>query len=61
VGLVTAVGGWLGLAVQTPIGGAIDSTRNKRGAIVIALAVLAGGALCIYAAPRFWPVLGATA
>src|SRR5882757_2885980 len=57
VGLVTALGGWLGLAVQTPIGAAIDGTHRKRGAIVIALAVLAASALCIYAAPRFWPVL----
>ena len=57
VGLVTAVGGWLGLAVQTPVGAAIDATRMKRGAIVFALAVLAAGALCIYIAPRFWPVL----
>ena len=57
VGLVTALGGWLGLAVQTPIGAAIDATQRKRGVIVIALAVLAAGALCIYAFPRFWPVL----
>jgi MFS family permease len=57
VGLVTALGGWLGLAVQTPVGAAIDGTHRKRGVIVIALAVLAAGALCIYAAPRFWPVL----
>src|SRR5258705_13314625 len=57
VGLVTAVGGWFGLAMQTPVGAAIDGTPRKRGVIVIALAVLAAGALCIYAAPRFWPVL----
>ena len=57
VGLVTALGGWFGLAVQTPVGAAIDGTHRKRGAIVIALAVLAAGALCIYVAPRFWPVL----
>ena len=57
VGLVTALGGWLGLAMQTPIGAAIDTTHRKREAIVFALAVLAAGALCIYAAPRFWPVL----
>ena len=61
VGLVTALGGWLGLAVQTPIGAAIDATQRKRGVIVIALAVLAAGALCIYAFPRFWPVLVANA
>lgn len=41
VGLVTTVGGLLGLAVQTPIGGLIDATRAKRGLIVAALAVFA--------------------
>ena len=43
VGLVTTIGGLLGLSVQTPIGAAIDVTRAKRGAIVLALAVLASG------------------
>jgi MFS family permease len=56
VGLVTTVGGLLGLAIQTPIGGAIDETRAKRGAIVLALAVLAVGAAIIFAWPTFWPV-----
>ena len=56
VGLVTTVGGLLGLAVQTPIGAAIDETRAKRGAIVLALAVLGIGAAIIFAWPSFWPV-----
>jgi predicted MFS family arabinose efflux permease len=56
VGLVTTVGGLLGLLVQTPIGAAIDQTRAKRGAIVLALAVLATGAIIIFAMPSFWPV-----
>jgi MFS family permease len=56
VGLVTTVGGLLGLLVQTPIGAAIDTTRAKRGAIVLALAVLAVGAVVIFAMPTFWPV-----
>jgi MFS family permease len=56
VGLVTTIGGLLGLAVQTPIGAAIDETRAKRGAIVLALAVLGTGAAIIYAWPSFWPV-----
>ncbi len=60
VGLVIAFSGWLGLAVQTPIGAAIDATHRKRGAIVLALALLAVGALSIYCAPRFWPVLVAS-
>jgi MFS family permease len=57
VGLVTTIGGLLGIAVQTPIGAAIDETRAKRGAIVLALAVLGIGAAIIFAWPSFWPVL----
>jgi MFS family permease len=56
VGLVTTIGGLLGLSVQTPIGAAIDETHAKRGAIVLALAVLALGAIVIFAMPSFWPV-----
>ena len=56
VGLVTTVSGLLGLAVQTPIGAAIDETHAKRGLIVLALAVLAIGATTIFAMPSFWPV-----
>jgi len=59
VGLVTAISGLIGLAAQTPTGAAIDATRAKRGTIVLALAVLACGALAIFAAPSFWPVLAA--
>src|SRR5204862_3700229 len=57
VGLVTTIGGLLGLAAQTPIGAAIDETRGKRGAIVLALGVLAIGASVIFALPDFWPAL----
>src|SRR5260221_4825921 len=57
VGLVTTIGGLLGLAAQTPIGAAIDETRAKRGAIVLALAVLGVGAAIIFALPTFWPVM----
>jgi MFS family permease len=57
VGLVTTVSGLLGLAVQTPIGAAIDATRWKRGLIVAALAMLGASAIVIYAVPRFWPVM----
>jgi len=57
VGIVTTVGGLLGLAVQTPIGAAIDATRAKRLLVVAALAVLAVGAVAIYALPTFWPVM----
>jgi predicted MFS family arabinose efflux permease len=56
VGLVTTVGGLVGLALQTPIGAAIDATRAKRAAIGLALAALALSAVVIFAWPRFWPV-----
>jgi MFS family permease len=56
VGLVTTVGGLLGLSLQTPIGAVIDDTHSKRGALVLALAVLALGAIVIFAVPSFWPV-----
>jgi MFS family permease len=57
VGVVTTTSGLLGLTLQTPIGAAIDQTRAKRGAIIFALAVLAAGAIVIFALPAFWPVL----
>ena len=41
VGIVTTTGGWLGIAMQTPVGATIDTTRAKRGVIVVALCVLA--------------------
>jgi predicted MFS family arabinose efflux permease len=59
VGLVTAAAGLVGLVAQTPAGAAIDATRAKRGALVLALAVIACGAVIISVAPSFWPVLAA--
>ena len=37
VGWVTTISGLLGLAAQTPAGAAIDATRRKREAVVVAL------------------------
>jgi MFS-type transporter involved in bile tolerance (Atg22 family) len=50
VGAVTTISGLLGIAVQTPIGAAIDETSTKRGMIVLALAVmgLGGGRLFLF-------------
>ncbi len=59
VGLVTAIAGLVGSAAQAPAGAAIDATPAKRGALVVALAVLACGAVVTFAAPSFWPVLAA--
>lgn len=56
VGLVTTIGGLLGLSVQTSIGAAIDGTHAKRGVIIVALSVLAIGAVVIFALPSFWRV-----
>ena len=61
VGLMTTIGGLAGILVQTPIGGAIDATRAKRGAVILALMVLAAGAVTLFAWPRFWPVTVANA
>ena len=60
VGWVTTISGLLGLVAQTPAGGAIDATRRKRGAVVLALVILAIGALVIFAVPTFWPVIVAS-
>ena len=57
VGLVTTVGGILGLVAQTPVGALIDATRAKRALVVVALLLLAAGAAVIYAWPDFWPVM----
>ncbi len=57
VGLVTAIAGWLGLAVQAPVGALIDATRAKRALIVAASIVLSIGAVAVFAAPSFWIVM----
>ena len=57
VGWVTTISGLLGLVAQTPAGAAIDATRRKRGVVVLALGILAAGALVIFAVPSFWPVM----
>jgi MFS family permease len=59
VGLITTIGGLVGLVAQTPAGALIDATHAKRGAIILALAATALGALVIFVAPTFWPVLTA--
>ena len=57
VGVVTTIGGLLGLGAQLPLGMAIDAMRAKRAIVVAGIAVLATGATAIFAAPFFWPVL----
>lgn len=57
IGLVTTVGGYLGLAAQTPLGWILDHTSRKRGLLMIALAVLGVGAAVIAFFPSFWPVM----
>lgn len=60
LGVVTLVSGIAALALQTPIGAAIDRTRFKRGAIVLALAVMAVGATAIFLRTDFWWILVAS-
>ena len=57
VGWVTTLGGLLALVAQTPAGAAIDATRLKREVVVLASAIMAVGAVVIFAAPHFWPVM----
>jgi len=54
VGLVTTGSGLLGIALQTPIGAAIDVTRRKREAIAAAMAAMTVAAFIIAAWPTFW-------
>jgi MFS family permease len=56
-GIVSTVGGWLGLVAQTPIGAWLDRTNRKRVAMLWGLLVLSAGALVIAWLPSFWPVL----
>jgi MFS family permease len=56
VGLVSTGAGLLGIALQTPIGAAIDVTRAKRGVIVLTMAAMTVAAAIIFAAPTFWPM-----
>ena len=60
VGLVTTASGLIGIALQTPIGAAIDVTRAKRAVIVAAMAAMTVAALIIFAAPTLWPIALAT-
>jgi MFS family permease len=56
VGLVSTGAGLLGIALQTPIGAAIDVTRAKRGIIVLGMAAMTVAAVIIFAEPTFWPM-----
>jgi len=56
VGLVLTGAGLLGVALQTPIGAAIDVTRAKRGVIVLTMAAMTIAAVVIFTAPAFWPM-----
>ena len=60
VGLITTGSGLLGIALQTPIGAAIDVTRAKRAVIVGTMAAMTLCAIIIYALPTFWPMALAT-
>jgi MFS family permease len=60
VGIVSAGAGLLGIALQTPIGAAIDVTRAKRGVIVLTMAAMTAAAVIIFAGPTFWPMAIAT-
>ncbi len=56
VGLIATCSGLLGIALQTPIGAAIDVTRAKRAVIVATMAAMSLAAVILYADPTFWPI-----
>jgi len=56
VGLAMTASGLLGIALQTPIGAAIDVTRAKRGVIVLTMTAMTAAAAIIYIDPAFWPM-----
>ncbi len=60
VGLITTGSGLLGIALQTPIGAAIDVTRAKRAVIVATMAAMTVAAFIIYGLPTFWWMAVAT-
>jgi MFS family permease len=60
VGLVTTGSGLFGIALQTPVGAAIDLTRAKRAVIVATMAAMTVSALIIFGFPTFWPMALAT-
>ena len=55
-GVVATMSGLLGLALQTPIGAAIDLTPAKRGVIVISISAMAAVSFIIFGLPTFWPM-----
>ena len=60
VGLIATGSGLLGIALQTPIGAAIDVIRAKRGVIVVTMGAMTFAALVIVLWPTFWPMALAT-
>jgi MFS family permease len=60
IGLVTAVSGIIGLALNAPAGALIDATRFKRGAIATGVTILTASALAIATNPAFPVVLVAS-
>ncbi|WP_245428188.1 MFS transporter [Roseiarcus fermentans] len=60
VGFVTTASALVGIALQTPIGAAIDVTRAKREVIVATMAAMSAAAAIIVLRPTFWPMAFAT-
>jgi MFS family permease len=60
-GVVATMSGLLGLALQTPIGAAIDLTPAKRGVIVLSISAMAAASFIIFGMPTFWPMAAAFA
>ena len=57
VGLIGTISGLFGIAMQTPLGAAVDAIHDKRTPLLAALVVLSVGAVLFGVSPHFWPVL----
>jgi predicted MFS family arabinose efflux permease len=57
IGAVLTVSGLIGISMHVPLGALIDTTRAKRGLLVVSVALLAACAIAIERAPTGYVVL----
>src|SRR3712207_9160469 len=56
IGIVVAIPWIVSILMQTPVGGYIDRTRNKRLLLVIASVIVALSCLTVVLFPHFYPI-----
>jgi predicted MFS family arabinose efflux permease len=59
IGIIMMIGGVATVAARAPAGALIDRTTFKRGVIVLAVAIVAAGAVTLTLWPQFWPAAAA--